>query len=109
MRKLNSRNQKHRQYIGDIRVAVTMLDGSRTFEEIAHRSYVYLAPLGLFKLTERQVCNQAVSVKNRLEDLIKRGWIIYEGERYALTSLGREEVSQRLSQLSETGKSVSIT
>jgi hypothetical protein len=102
-------NQKHRQYIGDIRVAATMLDGSRTFEEIDHRSYAYLIPLGLFKLTERQVCNQAMSVKNRLEDLITRGWIIYEEERYALTSLGWEEVSQRLSQLSETGKSVSIT
>jgi hypothetical protein len=34
---------------------------------------------------------------------MERGWIVCEGERYALTSLGREEVDKRLSQLGETG------
>jgi hypothetical protein len=103
MPKLQTGDLKHRQYIGIIRVAATLLDGPRTLEEIAHRSYGYLIPLGLFKKTERQARDQASSMKERLEDLIERGWTICEDERYALTSLGREEVNKRLSQLSDTG------
>jgi hypothetical protein len=100
-------DQKHRQYLGNIRVAATLLDGTRTFEEIALHAYAYLIPLGLFKLTARQVDKQSLSIKKRLEDLIKRGWVVNESDQYALTPLGREEVSLRLSQFSETGKIVS--
>jgi hypothetical protein len=103
MSKKRSGDQKHRQYIGDIRVVATLLDGPRALEEIVRRSYGYLIPLGLFKMTERQVRDQTASVKERLEGLMELGWIVCEGERYALTSLGREEVNKRLSQLSETG------
>lgn len=103
MSKQRSGDQKHRQYVGSVRVAATLLDGPRTFEEIVHRSYGYFRPLGLFKTTERQARDQTVSVKERLEDLMEHGWIVCEGERYALMSLGREEVNKRLSQLSETG------
>jgi hypothetical protein len=98
--------QTHRQYIGIIRVAATLVDGPRTFEEIVHRSFGYLIPLGLFKRTERQARDQISSVKKKLDDLIVRGWIVCQEDQYSLTSLGREEVNQRLSQLSETGASV---
>jgi Co/Zn/Cd efflux system component len=57
-------------------------------------------------MSERQVRDQAASVRGRLEERIERGWIIREGERYALTPLGREEVDKRLSELGETGASV---
>ena len=80
-----------------------MLDGPRTFEEVVDRSYGYLRPLGLFNMTERQARDQMTSVRERLEELMERGWVVCEGERYALTSLGREEVNKRLSQLGETG------
>lgn len=103
MSKQRSGDQKHRQYIGDIRVAATLLDGPRAFEEIVHRSYGYLIPVGLFKTTERQVLDQTASVEERLEDLMERGWIVCEGERYALASPAREEVNKRLSQFSKTG------
>jgi len=43
------------------------------------------------------------SVRERLEELVERGWTVCEGERYALTSLGCDEVNKRLSQLGETG------
>jgi len=98
-----SGDQRHRQYVRDLRVAATLLDGPKLLEEIVQRSCGYLKPLGLFKTTERQVRDQTASVKERLEDLVARGWIVREGERYTLTSLGREEVNRRLSQLSETG------
>lgn len=103
MSKQRSDDQKHRQYVHSIRVAATLLDGPRTFEEIIDRSHGYLRPLGLFKMTERQARDQMTSVKERIEELVGRDWIVCEGERYALTSLGREEVNQRLSQLGETG------
>ncbi|MBM3150130.1 MAG: hypothetical protein FJZ88_08940, partial [Chloroflexi bacterium] len=90
-------------YVGSIRVAATLLDGPRTFEEILDRSYGYLRPLGLFKMTERQARDQMASVRERLEELVERGWTVCEGERYALTSLGCDEVNKRLSQLGETG------
>jgi len=42
MSKQRSGDQRHRQYVGSIRVAATLLDGPRTFEEILDRSYGYL-------------------------------------------------------------------
>jgi len=107
MSKQRSGDQKHRQYVQDIRIAATLLDGPKTFEDILDRSYGYLRPLGLFKMTERQARDQMASVRERLEELIGRGWIVCEGERYALTSLGRGEVTKRLSQLGETGALIS--
>lgn len=103
MSKKLSGDQGHRQYVGDIRIAAALLDGPEVLEEIVHRSYSYLKPLGLFKMTERQARDHTAPVKERLENLMERGWIVREGERYALTSLAREEVNKRLSQLSETG------
>jgi hypothetical protein len=96
-------NERHRQHIQNLRVAATLLNAPRSLDEIVHRSYSYLIPLGLFKTTERQARDQMASVRKRLENLIEQGWIVCEGEQYALTSLGREEVNKRLSQLSETG------
>jgi Co/Zn/Cd efflux system component len=103
MSKQLSGDQRHRQYVRSIRVAATLLDGPRTFAEILDRSCGYLRPLGLFKMTERQARDQMASVRERLEELMGLGWIVCEGERYALTSLGCEEVNKRLSQLGETG------
>jgi Co/Zn/Cd efflux system component len=106
MSKQRSVDQRHRQYAKSIRVAATLLDGPRTFAEILDRSYSYLRPLGLFKMTERQARDQMASMRERLKKLIEYGWIVREGERYVLTSPGREEVNKRLSQLGETGVSI---
>jgi hypothetical protein len=103
MPKKRTDNQKHRPYLAGIRVAATLIDSPTGFEEIVRRSFGYRFPLGLFKVSEQQARDQAVFVKEQLEFLIGHGWIICQGESYALTSLGREEVSKRLSQLSETG------
>ena len=89
-------NKRHRQYVQNLRVAATLLDGPRALEEIVHRSYSYLIPVGLFKTTERQAREQMASVRKMLEALRERGWIVCEDGRYALTPLGREEVECRL-------------
>jgi Co/Zn/Cd efflux system component len=99
----SSPERRHREHVHCIRVAATLLDGPKMLEEISDRSYGYLRPLGLFKMTERQARDQMAPVRERLEELMGLGWIVREGERYALTSLGREEVNKRLSQLGETG------
>jgi Co/Zn/Cd efflux system component len=104
MSKLRSVDQKHRQYAKRIRVAATLLDGPKTLMEISARSYGYLAPLGLYKMTERQARNQMSSVSEKLEELVGLGWIMSEGDRYNLTSLGSEEVNRRLSKLGEIGE-----
>jgi hypothetical protein len=98
--------ERHRKYVQIVRVAATLLDGPRTLEEISHRALSYLIPLGLFKTTERQARDQTATVREKLEDLLRRGWIVCQGDQYALTSLGREEVNKRLSQLSGTGASI---
>jgi hypothetical protein len=106
MAKQRSADQRHRRYIGSIRVAATLLDGPGTLEEILDRSYGYLRPLGLFRMTERQARDQMAAVGERLEELVQLGWIVCEGERYSLTSLGREGANERLAQLGETGVSI---
>jgi cation diffusion facilitator family transporter len=106
MSKQRSSDERHRRFVKSVRVAATLLDGPRTLEEISDRYYGYLKALGLFRIGERQVRNQPESVRGRLEEQIERGWVIREGEHYALTALGREEVDKRLSQLGETGASV---
>jgi hypothetical protein len=103
MSEQRSSKQRHRQYAQSIRVAATLIDGPRTFEEILDRSYGYLRVVGLFRITDRQVCDQAMSVREQLEELRQRGCIIRDGERFSLTPLGRMEVNERFSQLGETG------
>ena len=80
-----------------------MLDGPRTLDEISDHFHSYLRVLGLSRIAERLTRAQTTSVRDRLEDLIERGWIVRQGECYALTPLGRKEVNKRLSQLGETG------
>lgn len=80
-----------------------MRDGPRTLHEISDQFYSYLRFLGLFRRTERLARDKTASVRERLEELTERGWVVRQGERYALTPLGREEVNKRLSELGETG------
>lgn len=103
MSKQRSDEIRHRQYVQSIRVAATLIDGSKTFEEILDRAYGYLRAVGFFRITERQVRDQAASMRGQLEELKARGWVIGDDEHFALTVLGRAEVSKRFSQLSETG------
>jgi hypothetical protein len=101
-----SRKQKHGQYVQSIRVGATLLDGPLTYDEILNRFYSYLMPLTLFKKAERLAHDKTGPVSERIEEMLNRGWIKREGERYSLTALGHNEVNKRLSQLSETGVSI---
>jgi Co/Zn/Cd efflux system component len=99
-------DQRHRKYVERVRVATSLLNGPKTFEAIVDSYSGYLRLLGLFKMTERKVRHQMVSVRKRLEELMDIGWIVYKEDSYSLTTLGREAVNKRLTQLGETGASI---
>jgi 2-polyprenyl-3-methyl-5-hydroxy-6-metoxy-1,4-benzoquinol methylase/Co/Zn/Cd efflux system component len=99
----DSRDRRHREYVQSCRVAAALRDGPRTLDEISDHFHSYLRVLGLFRKTERLARDQTVSVRDRLGELMERGWVVREGERYALTALGHEEVNKRLSELGKTG------
>ena len=103
MSEQSSRDRRHREYVHSVRVAATLLDGPKMLEEISDGYCGYLRALGFFKISERQAHEQSASTRERLEELIERGWVTHEGAHYVLTSLGREEVNERLAQLGETG------
>jgi Co/Zn/Cd efflux system component len=103
MSEQSSPDRRHREYVHRVRVAATLLDGPKILEEISARYCGYLRALGFFKISERQAHDQSASTRERLEELIERGWVTHEGAHYILTSLGREEVNERLAQLGETG------
>ncbi len=98
-----SSRRQHKEYVQNSRVAAALRDGPRTLEEISARFHSYLRFVGLFKVSERRAREQTASIGERLEALLGRGWVVREGECYALTPLGREEVEKRLSELGETG------
>ncbi len=106
MSKQHLGDERHRQFIQNVRLAAILLDGPKTLEEISNRAYGYLKVLGFFKIAERQVRDRIASMRRRIEELIECGWVVHASERYTLTPLGREEVNKRLKQLAETGASI---
>ncbi len=84
-----------------------MLDSPRTKEEIAEHFRSYLRWLGFFDVTTRlgradKHQRLMDSVQETLDDLLTRGWAMHEGERYALTALGREEAAKPLADVRRT-------
>jgi hypothetical protein len=89
-------------------IAAALWDGPRTRNEIADHFRSYVRFLGLFSVTERlerhdRSERMVAFVTETLESLIERGWVVRQGERYALTPAGREEANTVLSELRETG------
>ena len=62
--------------------------------------------LGFFsitKRTERRHEWMAKRIRETLEELIERDWVVREGERYALTPTGHKEASKILADMRRTG------
>lgn len=106
MSEQDSSKQRRREYLQRVRVAGALLDGPRTLNEISEHFFSYLRFIGLFQMTERRARAQTASISEKLEALLALRWVVREGERYALTPLGREEVEKRLSELGETGTAI---
>jgi Co/Zn/Cd efflux system component len=81
-------------------------DGPLTLPEIEGRFSEVLRRFGFFGPHPHESAHpndQAQSLMRDLEKMMEAGWVVREGERYALTNLGHEEASKRLSNLRDVG------
>jgi hypothetical protein len=100
---------EHREDYGQIwEVAAYLRDGPRTPDEIADHFHSYLRWMGLFAITQRferpdKDLRMAAFIQETMDEMLDRGWVVREGERYALTSQGHAEANTMLSEVKETG------
>ena len=100
-----STERRLREYGQSWEIAAALWDGPRTLPEIVDHFHSYIRLLGLFSVTgrmERRHRQMAKRIEEAVEELIERGWVVREGERYALTPLGREEASKPLRDMRRT-------
>jgi len=101
----NSSKQQQKEYGQSWEIAAALWDGPKTLPEIADHFYSYVRLLGFFSVTrrmERRHERMAQRIEKALEALIERGWVVREGERYALTRPGREEARKPLADMRRT-------
>ena len=100
-----STERRLREYGQSWEIAAALWDGPRALPEIVDHFHSYIRLLGLFSVTgrmERRHRQMAKRIEEAVEELIERGWVVREGERYALTPLGREEASKPLADMRRT-------
>jgi len=100
-----SGERQYKEYGQSWEIAAALWDGPRTLPEIVDHFHSYIRLLGLFSVTgrmERRHERMAKRIKESVERLTERGWVAREGERYALTSTGREEASKPLADMRRT-------
>ncbi len=102
-KQLSRGSRPHQEHIQKSRIAATMHDGPKTFAEIVEHFYGYLKVLGLFRMAQRNAQRREAFIREILEGLIENGWVMREGECYALTPKGCQEVDQRFSELGQIG------
>ena len=86
-------------------IAAALWDGPRTIGEIVDHFHGYARLLGFFTVTarmEQRHDEMRQRIEEMVEVLVERGWVVREGERYALTPLGREEAEKPLADLRRT-------
>ena len=101
-----SDERQYREYGQSWEIAAALWDGPRTLPEIVDHFHGYIRLLGLFSITRRMEGHHqrmAKRIEEAVEQLTERGWVVREGERYALTPLGREEASKVLADMRRTG------
>ena len=105
MSRCESGDQRYREYGQSWEIAAALWDGPRTLPEIVDHFHGYLRLMGLFSITRRMEQRHErmeKRIEETLEELIERGWVVCEGQRYALTPLGREEASKPLADMRRT-------
>lgn len=86
-------------------IAAALWGGPKTLPEIVDHFYSYIRLLGFFKITprmKRRHGKMTERIEETVEALIERGWVVREGERYALTPQGREEAEKPLADMRRT-------
>lgn len=101
----NSSKRQQKEYGQSWEVATALWDGPRTLPEIVDHFHSYIRLLGFFSVTgrmERRHDRMTKRIREALEELAERGWIVCQGEHYALTPLGREEAEKPLADMRRT-------
>jgi len=84
-------------------IAMTLLEKPLTAQGIMEQFYAFSRRFGFFGNIISESMHKRVSFTNWLEDqlsgLIERGWVVREGETYALTEKGREAAGKALSEV----------
>jgi Co/Zn/Cd efflux system component len=101
----NANERELKEYGQSWEIAAALWDGPKTLPEIVDHFYSYIRMLGLFRVTrrmERRHGKMAQRIEEALKALEERGWVVREGERYALTPVGREEAEKPLADMRRT-------
>jgi len=105
MSEQNSSKRQQKEYGLSWEIVAALWDGPRTLPEIVDHFHSYIRLLGFFSVTgrmKRRHERMAKRIEEALEELIERGWVVREGELFALTPPGREEASKPLSDMRRT-------
>ena len=101
----NGNERELKEYGQSWEIAAALWDGPKTLPEIVVHFTSYIRMLGLFRVTrrmERRHGKMAQRIEEALKALEKRGWVVRDGERYALTPVGREEAQKPLADMQRT-------
>jgi len=108
MTKQSRRHHRHDDYGGGYEVAAALMDGPRTLEEIVDHFETFLRRVGFlanFSSDWRQgMGDLRENLAKTLENLVRQGWVMREGERYALTDEGRPHGQKVLAEIQRTGR-----
>lgn len=93
-----------REYGQSWEIAASLWGGPRTAEEIVEHFRSYLRFMGFFAISERLERSGGeprhnLRLDESLASLQERGWLAFDGERYALTDRGREEAAKPLADM----------
>ena len=84
-------------------IAMTLMERPLTVQGIMEQFYAFSRRFGFFGNIISESMHKRVSFTDWLEDqlkgLIERGWIVRDGETYALTEKGREAAGKALSEV----------
>jgi len=104
-RLFRSRDQKPEGHQHTDMIAMCLWDGPRTVPEIQRQFMAFIRRFGFFSAPHTGERDYGEDLQEdlgqHLREMAGVGWVVRQGDRYALTPLGREEAGQRLAALSK--------
>lgn len=112
MTRRSRHNHTHDDWGQGYEVVAALIDGPRTLDEIVGHFEVYIRRLGFFASMATDwregITDLHENLAAHVEDLEGRGWVSRDGDRYALTAVGRERAGKVLSELERTGRRLGV-
>jgi len=104
-------HRQHKEYEHKDMIAMALSDGAKTLPEIEEQFMAFVRRFGFAaaQFQAHEPAHRADLVQGLAQDLegmTEMGWVVRQGERYALTSLGREKAGERLARMRRFGAQV---